>query len=297
MDTRRALLVDAFTADPFAGAPAGVVPDATGLSDAQMRTIARELSADETAFVLPSGTVDRRIRAFASTGETDRWGRAVVASYVHLLADGAVETGIETTETAAGAVEVETTADGFVWAAQAQPTVEAVDLPLDRVSAALGVPTAALADVADDLPLAVASTGVPVLVVGLDFLEHLGQADPNPERIHELVDEAGADGLYAFTFDTLDRASTLHGRFFAPGGDEAPVSAAASGSCGAYLRHVEAFDSLPETMRFEGGHFVDRPGVVHVRVGETVRVGGRGVASFDGSMLVPRVDDDEIIEA
>ena len=43
MDTRRTLLVDAFTDEPFAGNAAGVVPEADGLSATQMQAIAREL--------------------------------------------------------------------------------------------------------------------------------------------------------------------------------------------------------------------------------------------------------------
>jgi trans-2,3-dihydro-3-hydroxyanthranilate isomerase len=34
--------VDAFTTHPFSGNPAGVVPDADGLTDHQMQQIARE---------------------------------------------------------------------------------------------------------------------------------------------------------------------------------------------------------------------------------------------------------------
>ena len=51
MDTRRALLVDAFTSEPLAGNAAGVIPDAGGLSDGQMQAIARELHAADTAFI------------------------------------------------------------------------------------------------------------------------------------------------------------------------------------------------------------------------------------------------------
>ena len=45
--------VDAFTSVPFGGNPAGVVPDARGLTAAQMQKIAREMNLSETAFVFP----------------------------------------------------------------------------------------------------------------------------------------------------------------------------------------------------------------------------------------------------
>jgi predicted PhzF superfamily epimerase YddE/YHI9 len=44
------VLVDAFASTPSAGNPAAVVPDATGLDDAAMRAIAREMARPATAF-------------------------------------------------------------------------------------------------------------------------------------------------------------------------------------------------------------------------------------------------------
>jgi PhzF family phenazine biosynthesis protein len=41
--------IDAFTDQPFGGNPAGVVPDATGLTAAEMQLIAREMNVSETA--------------------------------------------------------------------------------------------------------------------------------------------------------------------------------------------------------------------------------------------------------
>jgi len=63
---------------------------------------------------------------------------------------------------------------------------------------------------------------------------------------------------------------------------------------------VGAFDGdFPDELRFEQGHFLDRPGHVRVRVaGDVVRVGGEAVVSMDGELRVPADDDDsEIIEA
>jgi len=51
METREVLVVDAFAAEPMAGTPVGVVPDAGGLTDDQRRAVASELGASHTAFV------------------------------------------------------------------------------------------------------------------------------------------------------------------------------------------------------------------------------------------------------
>jgi PhzF family phenazine biosynthesis protein len=299
MDERRALLVDAFTADPLAGNVAGVVPDASGLAEEQMRSLARELGAPETAFVLPSGSADRRVRYFTPETEVDLCGHATVASHAHLYADGIIEAGDSSLETAAGEIEVTVEPDGTVWMTQTQPSVERVDVPYDRLAGALGVDPAVLEDVGADLPAAVASTGLPWLVVPVNFLEALGSADPDPAAVESIADDHGAVGIYAFTFDALSADSTLHARAFAPGAGvpEDPVTGTASGACGAYLRHVGAFDSTPDEMVFEQGHYVDRPGQVRVRVGTSIRVGGQAAVALDGTVRVPPHEGDDIIEA
>jgi PhzF family phenazine biosynthesis protein len=301
---RRALLVDAFADEPLAGNAAGVVPDADDLTDEQMRAIARELGASETAFVRDSDAADRRLRFFSPAAEVDLCGHATVAAHAHLRRDGALAAGEHTVETNAGVFDVEVTDEGVVWLAGAAPEVTAVEADLDRVGEALGIDPAALRDVGADLPVAVASTGLPYLVVPVNFLERLSGAAPDDAAVAALADEYDAAGVYAFTFDAIDRESTLHGRTFAPGLGipEDPVTGTASGAVAGYCRAVGAFDGdPPDEVRCEQGHFVDRPGVVRVRFesgdDETVWVGGRAPTALDGRLSVPADEGDGIIEA
>ncbi len=295
----RALLVDAFTEEPTTGNGAGVVPDASGLAPDQMRRIAAELAQSETAFVLPSGSADRRVRYFTPTQEVDLCGHATVATHAHLWEDGVIGAGTHSLETAVGVLEIEVTEDGTVWMTQDAPEVHEVGLDYAEVGAALGVDPATLRDVGADLPLAVASTGLPFLVVPANFLDAVGSADPDMDAVETLCDRVDATGIYLFTFDALAAESTLHGRMFAPGAGvpEDPVTGTASGAVGAYLRRFDAFDSLPAEMVFEQGHYVDRPGHVHVQAREEIRVGGQAVTTLDGRLWVPEAEDDDIIEA
>ncbi|QIB73325.1 PhzF family phenazine biosynthesis protein [Halogeometricum borinquense] len=299
MQTRRTLLVDAFATEPLSGNAAGVVPDGD-LTESQMQSVASELAVSETAFVQSSGSADRRLRFFTPTREIDLCGHATIATHAHLYRDGVIDAGTHTVETNVGVLDVEVEADGIVWMTQESPTVESVDLDYARLGEALGIDPAAFRDVGEAVPPAVASTGLPFLVVPVNFLEHLGNADPNFTAVEKLTDEYDVAGLYVFTFDALEADTTLHARMFAPGIGipEDPVTGTASGACGAYLRHVDAFDGeLPEKMVFEQGHFLDRPGRVHVRVGTEVRVGGFAVTALDGSLSVPPAPDDDILEA
>lgn len=118
--------------------------------------------------------------------------------------------------------------------------------------------------------------------------------------VEALADAVDATGIYLFTFDALERESTLHGRMFAPGAGvpEDPVTGTASGAVSAYLDRFGAFDDdLPEELRLEQGHYVDRPGTVRVRLDDGVQVSGRGVTVLDGSLVVPDDEEDDILEA
>ena len=289
-------IVDAFTDEPLAGNAAGVVPDGDGLADGQMQRIARELNASETAFLLTTGAADRRVRYFTPTTEVDLCGHATIGSHALLAEEGDIETGTHTLETNAGVIEVAVEPDGTVWMTQNQPEVRDAVVDPARVGEAIGIDPAHFVE---ELPIARASTGLPFLVVPVTYLSRLGDATPDSDAIAALTEELSVTGIYAFTFDTLTADATVHARMWAPGAGvpEDPVTGTASGAAGAYLRYAGAFDAMPEEMRFEQGHFVDRPGEVRVRVGESVRVGGRATVSLSGNLRVPEPDEDDIIEA
>jgi PhzF family phenazine biosynthesis protein len=302
MDRRRALLVDAFTEDPLAGNAAGVVPDAAGLSDAQMQAIARELGASETAFLRPSSDADRRIRYFTPTREVDLCGHATVASGTLLAAEG-FDDGVHTLEANAGVIDVELDGE-TVWMTQNAPAIRELDLDYEPVAAALGVRETALSGLGADLPLARASTGLPFLMVPVEYLSDLSGMDPDVDALERLADEHDCTGVYTFTFDTLEAESTLHARMFAPGAGvpEDPVTGTASGACGAYLDRFGAFDPTPVEMRFEQGHFLERDGFVRVEASDAtteglVRVGGTATVALDGDLAVPEMESDDIVEA
>ena len=318
MDTRDAYLVDAFTDEPLAGNAAGVVPDGTELTTAQMQAIARELAVSETAFFAPHPEADRQVRYFTPTTEVDLCGHATIAGHAHLYRTGAIEAGTHRLATNVGTLSIEVTDDGTVWMNQNEPTVRRVSVGYDRLADALGCTHEAFEGIGEQLPVAYASAGLPFLIVPVGFLDALGDMEPDFPAVERLAEAHDAVGVYAFTFDTLDRTSTLHGRCFVPsaGVPEDPVTGTASGACGAYLHQLGAFvgtgpadaapaatdvstqQGTPEEMRFEQGHFLDRPGYVRVRAtGGAPTVGGVAAPALEGTIRVPDIDDDEIIEA
>ncbi|HET9902021.1 MAG TPA: PhzF family phenazine biosynthesis isomerase, partial [Actinomycetes bacterium] len=78
----------AFSADPAGGNPAGVVPDARGLSDRDMLQIAADVGYSETAFLVDAGNGRYDVRYFSPLAEVPFCGHATIASGV-LLGPGA----------------------------------------------------------------------------------------------------------------------------------------------------------------------------------------------------------------
>jgi len=303
MDTRQALLVDAFAAEPTTGTPTGVVPEADGLTDDQMQAVASELGATETAFVLPAEDADRRLRCFSPTKELAQAETAAVAAHAALYERGEIDDSEWTVATARGDVAVETKQNGMVWVEQGRADITEVDIPYSDVADALGLNAATLKDVGADLPLVTAGVGESWLMVPVNYFEHLSGLTMDVAAVDSLCDRVDAAGVYPFTFDTVGadatRRSTFHGRAFRVGNRaEEPVTATASGACAAFVRRYGALDDTIEQIIAEGGHFRDRPGTVSVDTdGTEVWVGGRAVTALDGTVTVPAVDDDDIIEA
>ena len=85
-------LVDAFTARPFAGNPAGVCLLSSPLPDDVMQNVAMEMHQAETAFLLPEGD-GWRLRWFTPEVEVDLCGHATLASAHVLFEQGLVAPG------------------------------------------------------------------------------------------------------------------------------------------------------------------------------------------------------------
>ena len=87
---RRFVLVDVFADRPLSGNPLAVFPEADGLSDAAMQSIAREMDHAATAFLFPSKMPGAafRLRIFSRDREVPFAGHpALGAHFVHAAAN------------------------------------------------------------------------------------------------------------------------------------------------------------------------------------------------------------------
>src|ERR671915_279405 len=78
--------VDVFTDRPLAGNPLAIFPEAEGLSDAEMQSLAREMNLSETTFVLPptdegrAAGADYRMRIFTPARELPFAGHPTIGT-------------------------------------------------------------------------------------------------------------------------------------------------------------------------------------------------------------------------
>ena len=82
--------VDAYTLTPLQGNPCAVLPDARGLSAAEMQAITREMNLSETAFVFPSDKADLRFRYFTPATEIPLAGHPTISTAHVLVEEGRI---------------------------------------------------------------------------------------------------------------------------------------------------------------------------------------------------------------
>jgi trans-2,3-dihydro-3-hydroxyanthranilate isomerase len=80
-------VVDVFTDQPLAGNALAVFPDASGIDDATMQKIAREMNLSETSFVVPSTRADcaAGVRIFTPAKEMAFAGHPTIGTSFVLL--------------------------------------------------------------------------------------------------------------------------------------------------------------------------------------------------------------------
>jgi PhzF family phenazine biosynthesis protein len=266
--------VDAFTKERFTGNPAGVVLDASGLSENEMQRIAFELGNSETAFLFPADGPDHdvRVRYFTPTTEVPLCGHATIAAHYTRAVVNDIAAGTVVQRGRAGDLPVAVTRDHGdvqVTLTLTPPTFEPAlgTAQVARLLSALGITPHALLP---DAPVQVVAAGHGKVIVPLRDSATLFALTPDMPALVALSRDIGCNGYHVFTFDTDDERLLTTCRMFAPaiGIEEDPVTGNGNGPLGAYLvkHHLVKHDG--RTFRFLStqGAAVGRPGIVHVAV-------------------------------
>ena len=273
----RFITLDVFTDQPFGGNPLAVFPEATGISDTEMQSIAQEFNLSETVFVLP-GTdgADANLRIFTPTFEMPFAGHPTVGSALVLAMEDRI--GAAATLHVKSGLMAITVVDGVATITAPQPahTVDSPAPDADAVADALGLQAGDV--LAGDQSPIICSAGVNFLFSCAVDRAALARAQPG-------TPDGDTVGTVLIAIDDLTE-NIIHMRMFAPisGIPEDPATGSAAAALPAYLRHMGL--ERPSFVIHQGDD-MGRPSRITVTVttdddGDHVSVGGSGCVMSEG---------------
>ena len=285
--------VDVFTQARFGGNQLAVFTDATGLTDAQMQSLAAEMNLSETTFVLPPADPAHtaRVRIFNRTAEMPFAGHPSVGTGYVLAQRGG--SGVLTLEVPAGIVEVTIERDaegapiGAVIAAP-QPLSLGAQFDVETIAACAGIEPADVV-VSEHRPVE-ASVGVGFVIAQVTEAA-LPNASPNLAAFQEAAAKY-ADGAERLSLLLYSReAGRIRARMFAP--LSGTWEDAATGSANAALAALLLSLTADQTGKYEvsQGTEMGRPSRLKLTArrqdgGVRSTVGGGCVPVFRGEALV-----------
>lgn len=285
--------VDAFTDRPYGGNPAGVVPQAAGLSTAQMQKIAMEMNLSETAFIFPGGVgFDFEVRFFTPLEEVDLCGHATIATFHLLQETGRIAAGKTTLiqKTRAGNLAIFLQPEGSILMRQAEPKQIKVYQDVAELAAVMGTDQESM-KVPGILEKPESwSTGLPDIMLPICSVAALKALSPDMAKLGEYSRREGVTGVHAFA---LEEDETVWCRNFAPacGIPEEAATGTSNGALGACLQH-HRWKGM-ETLHFTAhqGDWMGRPSRIAVSVAGKITpevwVGGKAVTVLKGDILAP----------
>jgi trans-2,3-dihydro-3-hydroxyanthranilate isomerase len=288
MKTYEFVTVDVFTDRRFGGNPLAVFPDAQGLSDAEMQSLATEFNLSETTFVLPptDPANTARVRIFNRSAEMPFAGHPNVGTGWVLAGRGRAKGGVLRFEEIAGLVEVKAEGD-IVTIAAPQPLTLGLQMPVDLLAGCVGIAPEDILVGAHRPVMASVGNSFVVAEVTPGGLTH---AVPDLARFREAVVAYSALGprrlpLYLYARD----GERLRARMFSP--LSGTIEDAATGSAATPLAALLLSLTDDQERRYDivQGVEMGRPSLLRAsayRAADGVRasVGGGCVPVFSGNV-------------
>jgi len=286
--------VDSFTKELFKGNPAGVVPDANGLTEEQMQMIAREMNNSETSFLISpdDDSCDGIIRYFTPRKEVPTCGHATIAAMYVKAVEDKLNSSVFKYKTKIGILPFEiikTGNDYKVMMMQGKPEFEE-PIGDDMKSRIINALKLTMHDLDTRCPVQIVSTGHSKVLIGIKNRKTLNELNPNFYELAEISKEINCNGYFVFTFDSDSKDILTYGRMFAPavGVNEDPVTGNANGPLGAYIVKHKLVLIKGSEFSFKGrqGEAINRLGEIEVNVKienglpVQVQIGGEAVIVF-----------------
>ncbi len=293
--------LDVFTTHALEGNQLCVIPDAGGLSDAEMQALARETNLSETTFVLPRDveterTKGIRVRIFTTQEELPFAGHPTLGTAFALHGEDRRQTEVFRTRSKADRIELDlnvgkipvefTFQDGRLFGEMTQRDPEFGRVHhAEEVARAIGLN---LRDFDSSLPIQTVSTGNAFAIVPLRSLQAIRGLSFAYKSVAEYCAKTDAKFLYFVTREVEDKSAKLHARMIFYNGED-PATGSAAGPCVAWMvRHGVA--QSEERCLIEQGLEMKRRSHMYVRATRSgdrvtnVRVGGNVVEVMRGEV-------------
>ena len=285
-------VVDVFTEKPLEGNPLAVFPDASGLSDATMQKIAKEMNLSETTFVLPSTRPNcaARVRIFTPTMEMIFAGHPTVGTSFVLLEEGIVPKHSDrfALDEKVGAVpiRVDPGARPLIWLTT-PPIQFGGAYDRDVCARALGLELNDLLDI----PPQLVSAGNPLIYIPLRNKAAVDRAWLDLAGLRA-IKSGREDAACAFVFAPTPEGA--YSRMFAPehGVIEDPATGSATGPLAAYMMRYKLVSAAAGTRFFsEQGTKMGRRSILYVQVNgeegaDGIEIGGYVTPVAEATMTI-----------
>ncbi len=302
--TRQFYTLDVFTEQIFGGNPLAVFPEAEGLSDEKMQTIAQELNLSETVFVLPTeqADCDYKLRIFTPRAEIPFAGHPTVGTAYLLAHLGLIQplTNKVNFQEGVGKVPVvidwaentvKNTALRVAQFPEFSPLPESLSQPLECVELFSSLLNLNPADLPPNLLPEVISCGLPFLYLPLKNLDALNRCSLNLSVWQQCLEHTDAAHVYPFV---VTGEYTIYARMFAPelGITEDPATGSAATSLAGYLYKYFPRKKPTEIWQIHQGIQMGRPSQLTLQITANNRkisrisVGGASVLVSTGRMSV-----------
>ena len=273
-------VVDVFTERPLEGNALAVFPDASGLDDATMRKIARELNLSETTFISPATRADcaANVRIFTPTKEMIFAGHPTIGSSFVILDEGVVPKDSErfALEEKVGPVpiRVEPGERPLIWLTT-PPITHGKTFDRELCARALGIEPGDLLEIAPQL----LSAGNPTIFIAVKDKEVVDRTWLDVQGAAMLTD-GSMEPACVFVFAPTPGGA--YSRMFAPeyGIIEDPATGSSTGPLAAYmLRHGLVSGAAGSRFVSEQGTKMGRRSILHVQLNgeqgaDGIEVGG-----------------------
>jgi trans-2,3-dihydro-3-hydroxyanthranilate isomerase len=298
-------IADVFTRQIFNGAQIAVFPNADGLSNEQMRLLARELNLTETVFVFhpESESATRKMRIFSPLGEIDFAGHPIIATAFVLSSCGDIKLTEAITpvvfEQNAGPINVNISANQgkpfFVqFTRKASSIVDRFTPTDEELSSFLSIQQSEL-DHKKYSPRLV-SCGVPYLIVPVWSYETVRKAKFNYSAWSQsIAPQTAAQEILLFAPKTPFVDSDFNARLLGPriGIHEDPPIGSAMPAFASYLCSFEHTRKGTHTFAVDRGDAHTRRSVLNLEMDHkgleqlVLRVGGEAVMFAQGTVFLP----------